>query len=105
MRDRNIVASVYSIDILHDLVLICCSFCRFSCCWRREIYFWLCVTDLYWQEYVIVLLRNGRRKAEAINELNVFLGDDTNSFVSWYVISFSPLIMIFQQCCTTISIA
>ncbi|KAH9710101.1 RRM domain-containing protein [Citrus sinensis] len=35
------------------------------------------------QEYVIVLLRNGRRKEEARNELNVFLGDDSTSFVSW----------------------
>ncbi|KAH7570680.1 hypothetical protein JRO89_XS05G0155000 [Xanthoceras sorbifolium] len=34
-------------------------------------------------EYVIVLLRNGRRKEEARNELNVFLGDDSDSFVSW----------------------
>lgn len=40
--------------------------------------------DLHWQEYVIVLLRNGRRKEEARNELNVFLGDDSSSFVSWY---------------------
>ena len=39
--------------------------------------------DLYWQEYVIVLLRNGRRKEEARNELNVFLGDDSTSFISW----------------------
>ncbi|GJW01436.1 hypothetical protein Tco_1556687 [Tanacetum coccineum] len=35
------------------------------------------------QEYVIVLLKNGRRKEEARNELNVFLGDDSGSFVSW----------------------
>ncbi|KAK2965269.1 hypothetical protein RJ640_015767 [Escallonia rubra] len=35
------------------------------------------------QEYVIVLLKNGRRKQEARNELNVFLGDDSYSFVSW----------------------
>ncbi|KAF9597352.1 hypothetical protein IFM89_017255 [Coptis chinensis] len=34
-------------------------------------------------EYVIVLLRNGRCKEEARNELSVFLGDDTDSFVSW----------------------
>ncbi|KAJ0095083.1 hypothetical protein Patl1_17233 [Pistacia atlantica] len=34
-------------------------------------------------DYVIVLLRNGRRKEEARNELNVFLGDDSVSFVSW----------------------
>ncbi|GMI74127.1 hypothetical protein like AT3G12640 [Hibiscus trionum] len=34
-------------------------------------------------EYVIVLLRNGRRKDEAMNELNVFLGDDSDSFVTW----------------------
>ncbi|KAL5707927.1 hypothetical protein ACHQM5_018776 [Ranunculus cassubicifolius] len=40
-------------------------------------------TDDTLVEYVIVLLRNGRRKDEAKNELNVFLGDDTDAFVSW----------------------
>lgn len=33
---------------------------------------------------MIVLLKNGRRKDEARNELNVFLDDDSDSFVSWY---------------------
>lgn len=46
-------------------------------------HFKLSLTGSLWQEYVIVLLRNGRRKVEARNELNVFLGDDTDSFVSW----------------------
>ncbi|XVE74231.1 hypothetical protein DITRI_Ditri11bG0182000 [Diplodiscus trichospermus] len=40
-------------------------------------------TDDTLVEYVIVLLRNGRRKDEARNELNVFLGDDSDLFVSW----------------------
>ncbi|XP_038904559.1 uncharacterized protein LOC120090933 isoform X2 [Benincasa hispida] len=40
-------------------------------------------TDDTLVEYVIVLLRNGRRKEEAQNELNVFLADDSHSFVSW----------------------
>lgn len=40
-------------------------------------------TDDTLVEYVIVLLRNGRRKVEARNELNVFLGDDTDAFISW----------------------
>ncbi|KAL4309464.1 hypothetical protein GQ457_01G050210 [Hibiscus cannabinus] len=40
-------------------------------------------TDDTLVEYVIVLLRNGRRKDEAMNELNVFLGDDSDSFVTW----------------------
>ncbi|KAJ8899178.1 hypothetical protein K2173_012354 [Erythroxylum novogranatense] len=40
-------------------------------------------TDHTLVEYVIVLLRNGRRKDEAKNELDVFLGDDSESFVSW----------------------
>ncbi|KAK7323516.1 hypothetical protein VNO77_26993 [Canavalia gladiata] len=40
-------------------------------------------TDDTLVEYVIVLLRNGRRKEQARNELNVFLGDDSDSFVSW----------------------
>ncbi|KAK3019537.1 hypothetical protein RJ639_004325 [Escallonia herrerae] len=40
-------------------------------------------TDDTLVEYVIVLLKNGRRKQEARNELNVFLGDDSYLFVSW----------------------
>lgn len=40
-------------------------------------------TDDTLVEYVIVLLRNGRGKDEAKRELNVFLGDDSDSFVSW----------------------
>ncbi|CAM8887059.1 unnamed protein product [Rhodiola kirilowii] len=41
-------------------------------------------TDDTLVEYVIVLLRNGRTKDEARNELNVFLGDDdSSSFVTW----------------------
>ncbi|XP_057978685.1 nucleolin 1 [Malania oleifera] len=40
-------------------------------------------TDDTLVEYVIVLLRNGRSREEARNELNVFLGDDIDSFVSW----------------------
>ncbi|XP_050210228.1 uncharacterized protein LOC126660670 [Mercurialis annua] len=40
-------------------------------------------TDDTLVEYVIVLLRNGRRKEEARNELHVFLGDDSDSFVAW----------------------
>lgn len=38
---------------------------------------------MHWQEYVIVLLRNGRGKEQAKNDLNVFLGDDSDPFVSW----------------------
>ncbi|KAI4385593.1 hypothetical protein MLD38_003600 [Melastoma candidum] len=40
-------------------------------------------TDDTLVEYVVVLLRNGRRKEEARNELDVFLGDDSGSFISW----------------------
>jgi hypothetical protein len=43
------------------------------------IYLYLVVT----QEYVVVLLRNGRHKDEAAKELHVFLGDDNDAFVSW----------------------
>ncbi|KAL1818812.1 hypothetical protein ACET3Z_013681 [Daucus carota] len=39
-------------------------------------------TDDTLVEYVIVLLKNGRRKVEAKKELNVFLGDDSDCFVS-----------------------
>ncbi|KAL6858917.1 hypothetical protein ACP4OV_017919 [Aristida adscensionis] len=34
-------------------------------------------------DYVILLLRNGRRKDEAIKELHVFLENDSASFISW----------------------
>lgn len=34
---------------------------------------------------MIVLLKNGRRREEAKNELKIFLSDDSDSFVSWYV--------------------
>ena len=40
-------------------------------------------TDDTLVEYVIVILRNGKSKKQAKNELNVFLGDDSDSFVSW----------------------
>lgn len=40
-------------------------------------------TDDTLVEYVVVLLRNGRRKDEAAKELNVFLGKDNDAFVSW----------------------
>lgn len=40
-------------------------------------------TDDTLVEYIIVLLKNGRRKDEARSELNVFLDDDSDSFVSW----------------------
>lgn len=40
-------------------------------------------TDDTLVEYVIVLLRNGRSKREAKTELDVFLGDDSDSFVTW----------------------
>ncbi|XP_051140681.1 uncharacterized protein LOC127258021 [Andrographis paniculata] len=40
-------------------------------------------TDETLVEYVIVLLKNGRCKDEAKSELDVFLGDDSESFVSW----------------------
>ncbi|KAK4757939.1 hypothetical protein SAY87_019240 [Trapa incisa] len=40
-------------------------------------------TDDTLVEYVIVLLRNGKRKDEARNELDGFLGNDCDCFVSW----------------------
>ncbi|KAG9150696.1 hypothetical protein Leryth_008147 [Lithospermum erythrorhizon] len=40
-------------------------------------------TDDTLVEYVIVLLKNGRRKEEAKTELDVFLGDDSDPFISW----------------------
>ncbi|KAK7283865.1 hypothetical protein RIF29_13613 [Crotalaria pallida] len=40
-------------------------------------------TDDTLVEYVIVLLRNGRSKEQAKDVLDVFLGDHSDSFVSW----------------------
>ncbi|KAF3331100.1 Polyadenylate-binding protein 2 [Carex littledalei] len=40
-------------------------------------------TDESLMDYVIVLLRNGRSKDDAIKELDVFLGDQSTPFVSW----------------------
>ncbi|CAH8354495.1 unnamed protein product [Eruca vesicaria subsp. sativa] len=40
-------------------------------------------TDDILVEYVIVLLKNGRSKEEANNELKIFLADDSDSFVAW----------------------
>ena len=39
---------------------------------------------------MIVLLKNGRRKEEAKNELKIFLADDSDSFVSWYANDYCP---------------
>ncbi|GAA0174065.1 hypothetical protein LIER_41652 [Lithospermum erythrorhizon] len=56
--------------------------------WRHSFIFQsdfskLCLTEVGFDEYVIVLLKNGRRKDEAKNELDVFLGDDSESFITW----------------------
>ncbi|KAK1259418.1 hypothetical protein QJS04_geneDACA010341 [Acorus gramineus] len=40
-------------------------------------------TDDHLVEYVIVLLKNGKNKEEAKKQLDVFLGDDSVSFVCW----------------------
>ncbi|XP_042515849.1 uncharacterized protein LOC122090077 [Macadamia integrifolia] len=54
-------------------------------------------TDDILVEYVIVLLRNGKHKDEAQNELNVFLGDDTDSFVSWLWDHLSSNLQLYAQ--------
>ncbi|KAJ9174470.1 hypothetical protein P3X46_013108 [Hevea brasiliensis] len=61
-------------------------------------------TDDTLVEYVIVLLRNGRRKEEARNELDVFLRDDSDSFVSWlwdHLASNLDLYVQPQETCTS----
>jgi len=35
------------------------------------------------QKYVIVLLGNGRSKEEVKEDLDVFLGDNSDAFVTW----------------------
>ncbi|XP_058071867.1 nucleolin 1 [Magnolia sinica] len=54
-------------------------------------------TDDTLVEYVIVLLRNGRHKEEAERELNVFLGDDNASFVSWLWDHLSSSLHLYVQ--------
>ncbi|XP_039124841.1 uncharacterized protein LOC120261157 isoform X4 [Dioscorea cayenensis subsp. rotundata] len=54
-------------------------------------------TDDTLVEYVIVLLKNGRRKDEAMKELNVFLGDDSVSFVSWLWDHLSSNLHVYVQ--------
>ncbi|PKI47403.1 uncharacterized protein LOC116187689 [Punica granatum] len=54
-------------------------------------------TDDTLVEYVVVLLRNGRRKDEARNELDVFLGDDSDSFVSWLWDHLSTSLHLYVQ--------
>ncbi|CAM8897644.1 unnamed protein product [Rhodiola kirilowii] len=55
-------------------------------------------TDDTLVEYVIVLLRNGRTKDEARNELNVFLGDeDSDSFVTWLWDHLSETLSLYVQ--------
>jgi hypothetical protein len=36
------------------------------------------------QEYVVVLVGHGKEKAQAVKDLEAFLGGDSDSFVSWY---------------------
>ncbi|KAH7682083.1 Nuclear polyadenylated RNA binding protein [Dioscorea alata] len=54
-------------------------------------------TDDTLVEYVIVLLKNGRRKDEAMKELNVFLGDDSVSFISWLWDHLSSNLHVYVQ--------
>lgn len=53
----------------------------------------ICLFLFVVQEYVVVLLRNGRCKDEAAKELQVFLGDDNDAFVSW-LSSFSQTLVL-----------
>lgn len=39
------------------------------------------------QEYVVVLVGHGKEKSQAVNDLEAFLGGDSESFVSWYALS------------------
>ena len=51
------------------------------------------------QEYVTIMLKNGKRKDLASNELHVFLGDDTAAFISWLVlIAQTCIVLVFFVC-------
>ncbi|KAG6518513.1 hypothetical protein ZIOFF_021988 [Zingiber officinale] len=54
-------------------------------------------TDGTLVDYVVVLLRNGRSKDEARKELNVFLGDDSDTFISWLWDHLSSNIHLYTQ--------
>ncbi|XP_074560403.1 uncharacterized protein LOC141816541 [Curcuma longa] len=54
-------------------------------------------TDDTLVDYVVVLLRNGRSKDEARKELNVFLGDDSDTFISWLWDHLSSNIHLYTQ--------
>ncbi|KAG9448447.1 hypothetical protein H6P81_008412 [Aristolochia fimbriata] len=54
-------------------------------------------TDDTLVEYVIVLLRNGRHKQEAENELNVFLEEGSAAFVSWLWDHLSSSLHLYVQ--------
>lgn len=36
------------------------------------------------QKYVVVLVGHGKDQAQAVKDLEAFLGGDSESFVSWY---------------------
>ncbi|XP_006652402.1 uncharacterized protein LOC102719483 [Oryza brachyantha] len=48
-------------------------------------------------EYVVVLLRNGKRKHEAAKELEVFLSDNNDAFVSWLWDHLSSSLHLYVQ--------
>ncbi|KAL5214096.1 hypothetical protein ABZP36_003248 [Zizania latifolia] len=48
-------------------------------------------------EYVVVLLRNGRRKDQAAKELEVFLSDNNDAFVSWLWDHLSSSLHLYVQ--------
>ncbi|KAG8082341.1 hypothetical protein GUJ93_ZPchr0014g47072 [Zizania palustris] len=48
-------------------------------------------------EYVVVLLRNGRRRDEAAKELEVFLSDNNDAFVSWLWDHLSTSLHLYVQ--------
>ncbi|XP_042399512.1 uncharacterized protein LOC121989493 [Zingiber officinale] len=54
-------------------------------------------TDDTLVDYVLVLLRNGRHKDEAKKELDVFLGEETATFISWLWDHLSSNIHLYLQ--------
>jgi hypothetical protein len=57
------------------------------------------------QEYVILLLRGGICKDDACRKLNVFLEDDSTSFISWLVCAvLHSFLHCFVLCASTVSV-
>lgn len=45
----------------------------------------LIVLPFFLQEYIVVLVCNGKNQNQARDDLEAFLGEDSGRFVAWYI--------------------